>query len=206
MPPPYDALTRLASLADRIRDRSKSDLPSFFAMTDPGRGLDPVSLAMRLPRGTGLIYRHFGAPDRYRVGHDICSIAQQRGVIVLVSNDADLAASCGADGLHWPEAHLSDAARMRARGDGRIFTCAAHSPSALHKASEAGIDAALYSCAFASASPSASPPKGSWRMAAAASQSRIQVYALGGINARTAKRLIGLGLSGIACVDALNSD
>ena len=32
--------------------------------TDPDRTPDPVALARQLPRGTGLVYRAFGAPDR----------------------------------------------------------------------------------------------------------------------------------------------
>jgi thiamine-phosphate pyrophosphorylase len=206
MPSPYDALSRLASLADRVRGQSNSDLPAFLAVTDPDRGPDPINLAMCLPAGTGLIYRHFGQADRYQVGETLCTIAKQRGLIVLISSDPKLAAHCKADGLHWPENDLSVAAQMRARGDDRLFTSAAHSPAALHKAERVGIDAALYSCAFTSDSSNASPAKGPWRIASGARSSRLQIYALGGVNVRTGKRLIGLGLSGLACVGALSED
>lgn len=203
MTPPYDAAATMASRAARVRSAGASSLPALWALTDPQRTPDPLALARRLPAGSGLIYRHFGAADRERVAQALADICRARGLVFLIGNDADLAARSGADGVHWPERSLAEAAARRARGDVSLFTSAAHSGRALHRAAQAGIDACLLSPVFPSASPSAGRPLGLFPAARLAQGAALPVFALGGLNPRTAKRLEKLGFSGIACVGAL---
>ena len=203
MTPPYDAAATMASRAARVRGASASSLPTLWALTDPQRTPDPLALARRLPAGSGLIFRHFGAADRENVAHALADICRERGLVFLIGNDAELAARSGADGVHWPERSLAEAAARRGRGDVSLFTSAAHSGRALHRAAQAGIDAALLSPVFPSASPSAGRPLGLFPAARLAQHTRIPVFALGGINSRTARRLETLGFAGIACIGAL---
>ncbi|WP_291843717.1 thiamine phosphate synthase [Maricaulis sp.] len=205
MTSPYDAVTRLASMAARVRGRAWTSLPPLLALTDPDRQPDPVALAELLPPGSGLVFRHFGAPDRADQAMQARETTSRRGVCFLVSADPELARRCGADGIHWPEHDLPSAARARARGDTRLFTASAHSPRALRCAASAGIDAALVSTVFPSASPSSGRAMGPFAVAAWARQSQVPVYALGGINPHTISRLNGLGISGVAVVGAIRS-
>ncbi|MGK0265987.1 MAG: thiamine-phosphate pyrophosphorylase [Maricaulis sp.] len=199
---PYDAQLALARLADRVRGKLQLDLPALFALTDPDRTPDPLRLARSLAPGTGLVYRHFGAPDRFETGLQLAAIARQSGLCLLVSADLELADRIGADGIHWPERLLGQASSRRMRGDRRIFTASAHSPAALFRARNAGIDAAFHSTVFASQSPSASRPHGAFAAAATAHAAQIPLYPLGGVNRRTARRLVGLGFAGFCCVGA----
>ena len=64
-------------------------------------------------------------------------------------------------------------------------------------------DFVLVSAVFASNSPSAGRPMGPFRLAAHARRSRTPVYALGGINTKTIKRLNNLGVSGAGAIGAL---
>lgn len=205
MTPPYDAMAGLARQALRVRGATWSPLPALLALTDPARTPDPLAVANSLLPGSALVYRHFGAPDREQVARDLGALCRRRQVLFLVSADPDLARKSGADGIHWPERCLPQAGAARARGDRRLYTAAAHGLRAARKARAAGVDAVLFSPVFPSASPSAGPARGHHAAAALARQAGLPVYALGGVNARTASRLAGLGLAGIACVGAIRS-
>ena len=205
MTPPYDAARRMASLAERNRDRTILHLPPLLVLTDPGRTPDPLGLAAGLAPGTGLVYRHFGATDRFSTAAALAEIADDRGLFLFVSADMALAEDCGAHGIHWPEARLAEAARRRARGDRRLFTVAAHGGRALRRARSAGMDAALLSPVFPSRSPSAGRAKGLFAASAAVRSTDMPVYALGGVDARSGARLAGLGWSGLAVIDAIRS-
>lgn len=204
MAPPYDAQSRLARLAGLVRGPMALDLPALFALTDPDRTPDPAQLAARLVPGTGLVYRHFGAADRLETGLQLAQIAQDNGLCLLVSADPELADAIGADGIHWPEQQLCGARRQRLRGDRRIFTASTHSPTAIRRARQAGIDAVFYSTVFASTSPSAGRPLGALAAAAVARTAKVPLYPLGGVTPRTGARLIGLGFAGFCCVGAIS--
>ena len=194
----YDAADRLARLAMRL-EGPRGRLPALFALTDPDRTPDPLALARALPPGAGLILRTFGHPNLETLAGDLADIARAKGLVFLVAADPDLAARCGADGVHWPERMLAHAARARFP----IMTSSAHGPGAIRRAAGL-VDAVLVSTAFASASPSARRPMGMFRIAAAARWARVPVYALGGINAATLPRLNGLGISGAAAVAGMS--
>jgi len=147
---------KLGSAAPRRKalPRARRPLPPLFFVTDPVRAPRPAAVAMALPRGCGIIYRAFGAPDAGRVAAALAKIARRRGLILLVGADEGLAARVGAHGVHLPERALATARRLRARQPGWILTAAAHSARALAAAARCGLDAALLSPVFDS--PSAS--------------------------------------------------
>ncbi len=130
----------------------------------------------------------------------LAEIARDRGLALLIAGDPDLAVRCGASGVHWPQSRLGLAARWRRRF--ALMTASAHDPSAARRAARL-CDLVFVSPAFASASPSARRPMGPFRMAAYARRTPAPVYVLGGVNTRTAPRLRGLNLSGLAGIDGI---
>ncbi len=172
-------------------------------VTDPARTPDPAAIARRLPRGAGVIFRAFGSADALETGRALAAVARRRGLVLLVGADETLAARIGAQGVHLPErlAHL--AGPIKRRRPGWIVTVAAHGLAALLKARRAGADAVLLSPVFPSASSSAGAPLGPVRFAGLVRSGRTAVFALGGVNERTAPRLLGSGAAGIAAVDGL---
>ena len=64
-----------------------------------------------------------------------------------------------------------------------------------------GCDAALVSAVFESRSPSAGRPIGPRRFARLVRTAGLPVYALGGVDARTARRLLDTGAVGLAAVE-----
>lgn len=149
------------------------------------------------------MFRAFGATDAVDRGRRLKAIAGARGLKLLVGADACLAARLAADGLHLPERLAAKSRRSRRRG--WIVTCAAHSLAAARRAKAAGADAVVVSAIFASGSPSAGPPIGPVRLALLVRQAGLPVYALGGVNNKTARRLKDAGLVGLAAVGGLRT-
>lgn len=187
----------LAASARRLNlEAGAPAIPALFFFTDPRRTRDPVAVARRLPRGTAIVYRHFGAPERAHVARQLVSIARGRGLIVLIAADPELAQRCGAHGVHWPQALAPSR-----RGAG-LVTVAAHDAGALSRAQALGADAAVLAPVFETRSRSGNEPLGLFRASQLARSVQLPVIALGGINASNATRLSGRGFAGCAAVDA----
>jgi thiamine-phosphate pyrophosphorylase len=172
-----------------------------LVFTDPARTPDPEALARRLPAGAALVYRAFGAVDAEVVGRRLLKIGRARRARLLVGADAGLAARIGADGVHLPERAAVQARRLKAQRPHWLVTAAAHSVWAARCALAAGADAAVVSAVFPSRSPSAGRPIGVSRLALIARQAGLPIYALGGVNDRTAAQLKDLSLAGLAAVE-----
>lgn len=172
-------------------------------MTDPARISDPLGAAERLPRGSAVVFRAFGSADAILQGRRLARIARRRGLILLAGADPGLALAIGADGVHLPERLAHRAAAIRRAHPRWLVTVAAHGEAAVRRARLCGADAVVISPVFGSRSPSAGRPLGSTRFALLVRDAKIPAYALGGVNARTAARLIGSGAVGIAAVEAL---
>lgn len=179
----------------------RKPLPALLCFTDPVRTPDPAAIAQRLPRGSAIVYRAFGADDALAVALRLRAIARRRGLKLLIGADEALAARVGADGVHLPERLAHRAARIRARHPGWLITAAAHSP----RAARAKVDAVVVSAIFPSNSASAGEPLGPLRLAQIVRLSRGPVYALGGVNSATAARLLATGVVGIAGVEVFTA-
>jgi thiamine-phosphate pyrophosphorylase len=198
------ALTRIAATLKR-RAGARKTLPGLLFFTDPVRTPDPEAIAERLPAGAAIVYRPFGADDAAGRGRRLAEVARRRGLLLLVGADPALAAALGADGVHLPQrlAHL--ARRLKAARPGWRVTAAAHDLASARAAVRGGADAVVLSAVFASLSPSAGPPWGPVRFAAMARGLGAPVYALGGVNARTARRLLSSGAAGLAAIEAFRT-
>ncbi len=177
-------------------------LPPFLFFTDPVRTPDPEAIAATLPKGSAVVYRHFGAPDAEARARRLIAIARARGLKVLIGGDVALATRVGADGVHLPERLAHRAQPVRRAHPRWLVTSAAHSLAAA-KASRA--DAVVFSVAFPSRSASAGPALGPIRLAARVRAGGRPAYALGGVNEKTARRLLDAGLVGLAAVDGVRT-
>ncbi|MEO0883217.1 MAG: thiamine phosphate synthase [Pseudomonadota bacterium] len=171
----------------RINRHFPAHLPPLMVLTDPYRTPDPIALALSLPPGTGLIYRHFGAEDRQDIADRLARIAKHRGLCFLLGNDPELARHVKADGVHWSEARMGDAKPWRRSFF--VMTAAAHSRLAISRASALKLDAILVSTIFPSNSSSAKAAMGPFALRKLEKVSRHPIYALGGINAHNVQQI-----------------
>ena len=198
----WNRAERKLRTAGRVAARHLPDgLPPVLYLTDPARTPDPVATAQRLPAGWGVVYRHYGHRDAQLVARHLLKVCRRRHLKLLIANDPALALAVRADGVHWPFAERAKARRWRGRVS--LMTASAHSPEQLRALQDAGIDAALLSTAFPSASPSARTALGSLRFRALARAAHLPVYALGGISPHTASRLAPV--AGLAAIEGIET-
>jgi thiamine-phosphate pyrophosphorylase len=172
-------------------------------MTDEIRLKDPVAAVRALPQGAAVILRHTDKDARALLARRLKPIVRARGLLLLISGDAPLAAGIGADGLHLPELRAREAAHFKGCRPSWLITVAAHSLRGLAVARRSGADAAILAPVFATASHRDRVPLGPARVRMIAAAIPIPVYALGGVDARNAGLLKGAGIAGIAAIGAL---
>jgi thiamine-phosphate pyrophosphorylase len=195
-------LAREAAKVSRAAGGPRPNLPPLLFFTDPDRTPAPWEVAARLPVGSGVVYRHFGAPDARETALRLREATRRRDGLLLIGLDAALAEAVEADGVHLPEAATGEAAALAARHPGWRITAAFHG-RAPHPSLE-GVDALVVSPVFQAGGASAlNPPLGVMRLAEIAGKAARPVYALGGINASNARELEGSGAYGIAGVGSI---
>jgi thiamine-phosphate pyrophosphorylase len=201
----HEGLERIRRAAAALgrQARPRRPWPSLWFLTDPRRTPDPLAVVERLPRGSGVIFRGFGAADASEVARALRRATRRRGLVLLIAQDWRLAAATGADGVHLPQRWMGLAPRLRRARRGWLITGAAHNASAVVAGGRLKLDALLVSPVFASRSPSAGAPLGPVRFAALARLAKVPVIALGGINSITAPRLAASGAAGLAAIDGL---
>jgi len=191
----------LSDYARRLNFRSGcAHLPAAILMTDFARLADPGPLLGALPAGALVLYRNYQSPNRAREAVALKSLCRRHGLKLIVAEDPWLAYAAEADGLHLSEptarqSGQASAAKMRAGG---LLTVAAHSPAGLMRAAALGADAALLSPVFETKSHPGADPLGILKFVAWGRRAPLPVYALGGIDAGNAGRLMHSGAAGIA--------
>lgn len=178
-------------------------LPTLWLVTDWRRLPDPLPVARALPRGSGVILRHYEDPHRHVLAAKLAQLCRRRGLTLLVAGDAGLAAAVGAAGVHLPEAAGQRLAGLRRHRPNWVISLAAHSLPALLCAR--GADCVLLSPVFATGSHLGAATLGPLRFAALCRRSPVPVVALGGINRATSRRLQGADHAGFAAIDGLRS-
>lgn len=174
-------------------------MPQLVLMTDDDRLPDPLSAAMKLPKGAMVVVRSRSDVRRSEWAHALVRIAGRRGILVLIANDVALAARCNADGLHLSEANARQAAHWRAAHPRWFITTSAHG---LRGALAARfVDAIFLSSVFPTRSHPKAPPLTAVRANRMAAAIAKPVYALGGVTAQNARLLHGF--VGIAAIGAL---
>jgi len=82
--------------------RQARPLPSLLLMTDERMGDALWPALERLPRGAGVVVRHYGvpAPERRALYERVRRIARRRGLLLLLAASPQQAAAWKADGVH----------------------------------------------------------------------------------------------------------
>lgn len=197
-------LARDAANVSRAAGRPRPNLPPLLFFTDPARTPRPWETAARLPAGSGVVFRSFGAADARETGLRLREATRRRDGLLLIGLDPELAETVEADGVHLPERVLNRAAELAAARPGWRITGAVHSAEALAGAD--GLDAAVLSPVFRAGGASAGRPAlGVEGFADLARTATVPVYALGGLDAGNARAMIGSGACGLAGVSAIRA-
>jgi thiamine-phosphate pyrophosphorylase len=175
--------------------RSRQPLPRVWLMTDERIGDALWDALARLPRGSGVIFRHYRTPDRRALFERVRTVTRCRGLVLLLAGDPREAAAWRADGVHGRSPHRRVPRPL-------LRTAPAHDARELARARS---HAVLVSPVFETRSHPGGRTLGALRFAALARRSGVPVIALGGMDARRFRRLARLGAYGWAGIDALIS-
>lgn len=172
-------------------------LPTLWLLTDQRQGDALWSALARLPRGSGVIVRHYHLPlpERRKLFERIRKIARRCGLMLLLSGPPSLARAWRADGVYGAPGKGSANSRL-------VHAATVHDLCEIRAAERAGADLVLLSPLFATRTHPGAPFLGRVRFAALARQSRLPVIALGGVSRRHEGQLALLGAQGWAGIDA----
>jgi thiamine-phosphate pyrophosphorylase len=189
-------------LSNARRKLKRRDLPVLWFLTDEARVDDAFGVLLSLPRGAGVIFRHYGARDRSALGGKLASACRARGLLFLVADDWRLAARVGADGVHLPE-HTAvrgptSGARLWRKQRGTLLTIAAHGAPGLARARALAADAALLAPVFPTLSHPDRRSLGLVRAAGLVRRARVPAFALGGATPDMLPHVRAAGFAGIA--------
>lgn len=172
-------------------------LPALWLISDARNDAVLERALAALPRGSGLIYRHYhlDGPERLARFRALRRAARARGHRIVLADSALTAREWGADGIYgapralWP------------RRRGLIHLATAHSMAELGLAARLGADAALLSPVFPTRSHPGGKVLGAVRFRLLAQAAGLPVIALGGMNPRRAR---ALGWRCWAAIDGLS--
>lgn len=158
-------------------------------MTDERLGDGLWAALDRLPRGSGVVFRHYGLArkDRQALFERVARRCRARGLL-LVRAGANVGRR--ADGVHGG-----------AKGAG-LRTWPAHTRAQAIAGIRAGADLLFVSPVFPTRSHPGAPALGPVRLGLMLRGLDVPVIALGGMSASRARRLGSLGLHGWAAIDA----
>ncbi len=183
-------------------------IPSVFVMTDETRLPDPVAVAQTLPPTWGLILRHYESPRRRQLAHALSTVCKARRLVLLIAGDWRLACETKANGVHMPEGQLRHEAvsPLLNATRTRLLTTSAHGPRGIRLATAIGADAVFLSPVKPTESHAGAPSLGVLPFGAVARQSRLPIYALGGVTNSDSQRLNSLGAAGIAGISLVQEN
>ena len=168
-----------------------SSLPRIWLMTDERLGDALFAAIQALPRGSGIVFRHYATPavQRRQLFDQVRRLARTRRLMVILAGPPHQAQAWRADGSHG-----------RHRG---AMTAPVHTLAELNAAQKAGAKLLFLSPVFATRSHPDARPLGRQRFAALCQKTHLPVIALGGMTAARFKRIKSLGAYGWAAIDGL---
>lgn len=174
--------------------RFRDSWPSSWLLTDERQGDALWPALRRLPRGSGVVVRHYSLNemDRRKLITRILGLARARGLIVLLSGTT--AEATRADGIY-----LGSPTKTRM---GLATAMGVHDLKEIRQAERAGATLVMLSPLFPTRSHPAKRALGIPRFVALTRATHLPVVALGGVDAHHTQLLDRIGAYGWAGIDA----
>lgn len=163
---------------------SRQTPPRLWLLTDRRNDAGLEAAIARLPRGSGIIFRHYHleGPARRARFAALARLARRKGHRIVLAGDIRTARRWGADGAYGPPGRM-------ARRPGLLRLATAHGLGELGEARRAGADAVLLSPVFPTRSHPGAEALGPVRFRLLALHAAMPVIALGGMAPAAARRL-----------------
>jgi len=143
--------------------------------------------------------------DLFRVAETLRRLTRERGALFVVNDRADVAAACGADGVHVGREDLPVGAARRLLGPDAVIGASAGSVDEAREAAESGADYLGVGPVYEArgTKPDATAPSGTELIRAIASVVRVPIVAIGGIDRTRCAEVLRAGAHGVAVVSAV---
>ncbi|EMD83997.1 thiamine phosphate synthase [Pacificimonas flava] len=178
--------------------RGRKTLPERWLFTDERQGAALWHALDRLPRGSGVVFRHYGAANRAALLRKVRAAARRRGLLLVAAEAETLT-------MRIPQ----HANRYRRRPG--ALTASAHGVPDLIRAKRNGAALAFLSPVFPTASHPGARTLGAVRFGLMLRQARLgqgerrmRVGALGGMSERAFARMKAVGATAWGAIDALS--
>lgn len=151
----------------------RQPLPRLWLFTDERQGEALWAALARLPRGAGVVFRHYSLAEAERrmMFEAVRRVARRRRLLLILAGSERLAFHWRADGSHGRSRH-------RAR---RLRTAPVHNLKQIRAAEQAGAALLFLSPVFATRSHPCAAALGRQHFALLARTTRLPVVALGGM-------------------------
>jgi thiamine-phosphate pyrophosphorylase len=180
---------RLYLVTDR---RLVPDLPA--AVHEALSAIPPGSAAVQLRE------KDLAARELLELLRRLVPICRAAGAPLLVNDRADLARLSGADGVHLPSRGLPVAQARALLPPGALLGVSCHSEAEIASGHREGADFAVFGPVWDSPGK---PARGLAALASATRAAPLPVFAIGGVTAERAPRIIEAGARGVACIRAV---
>ena len=182
------------------RHLDRRNLPRLWLFTDARNDATLERAIERLPRGSGIVFRHYHLKaDARRERFDAVARTARGRHLILLSDTPRRARRWGADGVYSSEGQLR-------RTDGRRLVVAmpAHDVRELNAAKRRGADLAFLSPIYGTRSHPGSLPMAPIERHRLIERSPVPIILLGGMTRRCAIALRRLGAHGWGAIDGLS--
>ncbi|MGB5724208.1 MAG: thiamine phosphate synthase [Parasphingorhabdus sp.] len=182
-----------------LPDPIDSSLPRIWLFTDQRNDESLEQTIKRLPRGSGIIFRHYHLDESSRRARfeTVRKLARRRGHIVFLAGSHALATLWRADGVHGRGACQSGAGRMR-------HSAPVHNAREIHQANRAGAEIFFLSPVFRTSSHPGQRPLNPAQVRRLAALCNGAVILLGGMDRHRYHARKNHLTHGWAAIDAFN--
>ncbi len=159
-------------------------LPALWLLSDARNDAGLEAALLRLPRGSGFVFRHYHLGDdaRRQRFDELAALARAGDHLVILSGPAELAQAWGAQGNYGPPGNPG-------APSGLLRLAAAHDSREISLANDAGADGVFLSPVFTTRTHPGAGCLGVSKFRELAGQAAMPVIALGGMTAERAKML-----------------
>ena len=136
---------------------------------------------------------------------DICALCRRYGVPFIVNDHVDIAAACGADGVHVGQEDMEAGEVRRRVGENMILGVSVHTVEEARQAVRDGADYLGLGAVFPTSTKTDVEQMPNETLRAICDAVDVPIVAIGGINRGNILRLAGSGVDGVALVSAIFS-
>tara|TARA_R110000824_G_scaffold4308_11_gene20756 strand:- start:8409 stop:8984 length:576 start_codon:yes stop_codon:yes gene_type:complete len=182
-----------------LPESARADLPRIWLFTDRRNDDDLERAVMRLPSGSGIVFRHYHLPEvlRRERFERVKKLARRHGHMLFLAGSPSLARLWGADGVHGRV--------LRRPGSGGLLHSApVHDAREIQQANRVGADIYFLSPVFATRSHPGERPLNPLQVRRLAALCNGAVIYLGGMNQHRYRTRKNHLTHGWAAIDALS--